>query len=63
VRLSGVWDRNDRSVRDSVLEALVEEGLLAIGRYSISCILIDACYQLYECRAYYSLGGNELTAS
>jgi hypothetical protein len=44
VRLSGVWDRNDRSVRDSVLEALVEEGLLAIGRYSISCILIDACY-------------------
>jgi hypothetical protein len=44
VRLSRVWDRNDRSVRDGILEALVEEGLLAIGRYSISYMLIDACY-------------------
>jgi len=46
VRPSGVWDRNGRSVRGDVLEALVEKDLLAIGRYVTSYTLIDVCYQV-----------------
>lgn len=51
MRPPGVWDRSRRSVGGGVLGALVEENLLAIGRYGTSYTPIGVCYQLCESRA------------
>jgi hypothetical protein len=64
VRPPGVWDRSGRSVGGGVLGALVEENLLAIGRYGTSYTPTDVCFQILESRACCSgPSGSESTAN